>query len=161
MSWKDLEWLPFTMKGNLIGKDSVWFESCFFSSTHPISCVFTHKVIQILFSFNHENLLGIKTSIFQNFFLSHCNIYYPLKVCNCHGIDPIITINYYYEILRWIYTSTFASATLQGRNELRHSNRNDLNECFRLEKNEAWFCKETFNLDFSAEEVLGEVHGIL
>ncbi len=96
----------------------VWFESCFFSSTHPISCVFAHKVIQILFPFNHENLLGIKTSIFQNFFLSHCNTYYPLRVCNCHGIDPIKTINYYYEILRWIYPSTFASATLQGRNEL-------------------------------------------
>jgi hypothetical protein len=110
--------VAFTMKGNLIGKDSVWFESCFSSSTHPISCVFTHKVIQILFSFNHENLLGIKTSIFQKNCLSHCNICYPLKVCNCHGIDPIITINYYYEILRWIYTSTFASATLQGRNEL-------------------------------------------
>jgi hypothetical protein len=86
----------------------------------PLSCVFTHKVIQILFSFSHENLLGIKTNIFQNFFLSHGNIYYPLKVCNCHGIDPIININYYHEILWRIYTSTFASATLQGRNELEN-----------------------------------------
>jgi hypothetical protein len=93
-------WVDKTLNGCLLWWKEIllarimWFELCFFSSTHPISCVFTHKVIQILFSFNHENLLGIKTSIFENFFLSHGNIYYPLKVCNCHGIDPIITTNY-------------------------------------------------------------------